>query len=478
MEIFLRIVVVRYVKTMQMVARQRWLSRASSILLLGGTVFTLADLLSENHLFAGAAMVLIVSHILLCWHSVRSNSKIMFLLAILSGLLLILAGGEVESLALAASRALYLPALLTVMAILRVAATRSKIVSTAAHFLVTQSPSRRFALLASGSHIFGILLNLGGIQLLLTIALSQRNRLAPTHDIGEVQGQRITNAVLRGFGATILWSPMGLAINMLIPMMPSIDYISYLPYGLGLTVIFFVLGWIFDRLENTVHPTFVPPTHEGAGLAMVALLGLVLSITGLSAVSEALIGIPLRAAILIVIPLVAVLWVLLTERQPFSNSLTSLAREGFKALPDSTSEICLIGASAFLGFTVVEILPVDHLRKLFESVSISPGAVGCIVILLMTAAGQLGLSPMVSALVCTGAIISSGIDVPDLILMIAVMCGWSGTMLISPFASPLAIAVALTGKPAHEVGLKWNGSFVVCYYLVIMIVLLIAGAMT
>ncbi len=458
-------------------ARPDRLSTIASAALLGGTVFTLADLFSDNHLFAGIAITLIVCHILMRWRHVRTNAKVLLLLAALSAVLLVMAGGDPGSLALAASRALYLPALLTVMAILRVAAMRSNIVNTAAHFVVDQPPSRRFVLLASGSHIFGILLNLGGLQLLLGIALAQRDRTAPTPQIGEVQGRRLANAVMRGFAATILWSPVGLAMNMLLPLMPTLGYVSYLPYGLGLMVVFFALGWVFDRLEPRPRRTFTPSPHKGAGLAMAALLGLLIAITGLSALAEAVIGIPMRAAILIVIPSMAVVWVLLTEGRPFSGNLTSLARDGFRALPDSTSEICLIGASAFLGLTVVEMLPADQLRLLIENVSLGPGVIACIIILLMTLVSQLGLSPMIGALVCSGAIISSGIDMPEVMLMLAVMCGWSGSMLLSPFASTLAIAMGMTDKSAREVGLRWNGPFILTYYAISMTALLIAGAL-
>ena len=81
------------------------------------------------------------------------------------------------------------------------------------------------------------------------------------------------------------------------------------------------------------------------------------------------------------------------------------------------------------------------------------------------------------ALLCSGAIISSGIDMPELMLMLALMCGWSGSMLLSPFASTLAIATGMIGKSPRDVGLRWNGPFILTYYVIVMTALLIAGAM-
>ncbi|QJR20485.1 hypothetical protein HKM20_03835 [Pelagibacterium halotolerans] len=420
-------------------------------------------------------MAFIVAHIVMRWKYVRVNARLLLVLAALSAAILISVGGRLDSLGLAASRALYLPALLTVMTLLRVAALRSDIVGTAARFAVDQPPSRRFFLLAGGSHIFGILLNLGGLQLLLGIAMAVRVRNTPSPAIAEMQARRITNAVLRGFGATILWSPVGLAINLLIPIMPSLDYVSYLPYGLFSAVVFIALGWIFDRLEPAPRRRFVPAPHGGAGLAMTALLALLLAITGISALAEASMGVPMRTAILIVIPTMAVIWVFLTEPSPFAPNLKSLARDGFRALPESTNEICLIGSSAFLGLTLVELLPADQLRVLVEQIAVGPGTIACGIIVLMTVLGQIGLSPMITALLCTGAVVAAGIDMPETMLMLAVMCGWSGSMLLSPFASTLAVAMGMTGKLSREVGLHWNGPFVLAYYAVVIAALLIAN---
>ena len=61
------------------------LSTIASAALLGGTIFTLADLFSNNHLFAGIAITLIVCHILMRWRHVRTNAKVLLLLVMRSG---------------------------------------------------------------------------------------------------------------------------------------------------------------------------------------------------------------------------------------------------------------------------------------------------------------------------------------------------------------------------------------------------------
>ena len=66
---------------------------------------------------------------------------------------------------------------------------------------------------------------------------------------------------------------------------------------------------------------------------------------------------------------------------------------------------------------------------------------------------------------------------PELMLMLALLCGWSGSMLLSPFASTLAIATGMIAKSPRDVGLRWNGPFILTYYVIVMTALLIAGAM-
>ncbi len=450
--------------------RQATLASAAIAL---AALFTLADMLSHRHGFALVAAALVMLHVALRWSWIRFNARVMLFAALLAGFGFLATGGTGETLALALSRALYLPALLAVMAVLRVAAQRSRQVGVAARFVIEQPPARRYAFLAAGAHLLGILLNIGGYQLLLGIALGQRTTPAASARAAEIRARRIACAVVRGFNATLLWSPVGLAVNLLIPLMPELDWLAYLPYGLVMLAVFTALGWAFDRMGPRPVSPLPPPQRKGAWPAIFALLGLVAAISGCAAMLDAAVGIPMRAAILMVIPVMALIWVLLTEAGPAPGKARSLAAQTRRALPVSANEICLLGASGFLGLIVAQMIPPDDVRAMVQALSLGPGMVGALIALTITALSLTGVSPMISGSACAGAVIAAGLAMPEPMLMVATLGGWVAAAMLSPMTSTVAIAAAETGHPASVVGWRWNGAFTLTFLALVILSLLI-----
>ncbi len=454
----------------------------ASAALSGATVLTLIDVLSGYRPFALAAMALILAYIALCWPRIGTGPRLMLGVTVLVTLFFLLGPGSARGLADAASHALYLPTLLAVMTILRVAARRSAEVDAVAHFVVSQPPGRRFAFLATAGQLFGTLLNLGGFQLLLGIALA-RNKApkpappAPDPDkaameaaIAEIQQRRITNAVLRGFTAMILWSPLGVAINLLLPMLPNTGWVDYAPIGIGSMAAFLLIAWLVDRFERRPISAALARSRaaradtdtrvRGAGRAMLMLAGLLVAITGSVALAEALLGVSIRATILIVVPLAALGWTWLTDPMPALPAMAATAREGFAALPASAAEICLIGSTAVLGLVLVQMLPAEAMQALFAQVRPGAGLVCGAITLVIFLASLIGITPMITATVLVGSVLAAGIAVPEPLLMFSALLGWAAAMTVSPVTATVAIAAADTGRSPGEVGLRWNGPMV------------------
>ncbi|WP_370223736.1 hypothetical protein [Pararhodobacter marinus] len=436
-------------------------------------LFTLADMLSHRHGFAVMAGALVLLHVALRWSAVRFTARAMLLAALIMASAFLVTGGTVDGLILALSRALYLPALLAVMTVLRVAAMRSRQVGVAARFVVHQPPGRRYAFLATGAQLLGILLNIGGYQLLLGIALGQRDAPGATARAVEIRTRRIACAVIRGFNGTVLWSPVGLAVNLLFPLMPTLDWLAYLPYGLGMLALFTFLGWGLDRLGPRPVGSVPTPERKGAWPAIAALLALVLAITGSAATLDAVTGMPMRAAILLVIPVMALLWVLLTEDEPGGARVRTLGSQTVKALPGSANEIGLLVATGFLGLIVAQMIPPEAVRDLVGVLSLGPGSLGALIALVIPLISLLGVSPMISGAAFAGAVIASGVAIPETMLMVATLSGWVAAALLSPMTSTVAIAARETGQPTGVVGWRWNGMFTLCYLGAIIAVLLV-----
>ncbi|MCW1935001.1 hypothetical protein [Pararhodobacter zhoushanensis] len=454
-------------------SRAAALHRLAAVALAAAAGLTLADMLSHHHVFATAAAMLVIVHVGLCWPRIRTNARIMMAAALGLALIFIATGGKGADLALALSRAMYLPALLAVMAVLRVAAQRSEQVEVAAQFVVQQPPARRYTFLATGAHLLGILLNVGGYQLLLGIALGQRGAPEQSARAAEIRNRRIACAIMRGFNATVLWSPVGLAVNLLLPIMPTLDWFGYLPYGLTMLVVFSGLGWAMDRMGPRPLVPFAPPARDGAWAAILALLALVLAITGTAALLDYVFAVSMRAAVLMVIPVMALLWVMLTEKGPVGAKTATLGQQTLRALPDSANEIGLLAASGFLGLIVAQMIPPDAVRGLVQALSMGPGVVGALITVMILGLGMLGLSPMITGSAFVGAVVGAGLPMPEPMLMVATLGGWVGAAMLSPMTSTVAMLATATGLPSSVVGLRWNGVFALTFQAMVIVTLLV-----
>jgi len=421
----------------------------------------LADLLGGTHLFAAAALVLVIAHFAFSFDQLKTNARSMLAAVTLAAGLHLLLGGKPDSFVLAASQSIYLPTLVAVMTLLRVAAQSSPTVGTAARYVVDQPPSRRFALLAFGGHIFGILLNVGGLQLLLHIALRRRDGV-PDH-VAEIQARRMTNAILRGFVATMLWSPVGIAINLLIPLLSGMDWLDWLPYGFAMTMAWLVLGWTFDRLEPRPRSAQVRTVAPGSIGSLLAVLGLLISITGTAGLAEALLGMPLRAAILIAVPAATIVWVAATTpaRSDLLPRLTRLGQDGFRALPASANEICIMTTGGLLGLLMAQMIPAAAVSGFFSAFGLGPGGIACLIVITMVVTGIVGISPLVTAVLFVVAAQKVDTNMPNAMLMAATMAGWCCTTMLSPVTTTVSMASTANLKSASTIGLRWNGPFAI-----------------
>ncbi|MCK5749606.1 MAG: hypothetical protein KAH44_25550, partial [Oricola sp.] len=145
----------------------------SAAFLASASVLVLVDKVSGRHSVALVALVMVLLPVVTSWRRIGGLSRLMSALAIIATLAFALTGGTLAAFLLAASRALFLPALLVMMTILQASAQNSEPVARVARFVVDQPPSRRFAMLTIAGHIFGMLLNLAGFRFLLAVALDQ-----------------------------------------------------------------------------------------------------------------------------------------------------------------------------------------------------------------------------------------------------------------------------------------------------------------
>ncbi|WP_156829300.1 hypothetical protein [Amorphus coralli] len=458
-----------------------WLGRVqasplAAVLILAVAALSFTIMMTGLHRLALVALALVLVYIVLGWPKLRRNTRALLVASLIATVAYIGIGGDLDAFALAASHAMYLPALIAVMTLLRIAAQRSTMISRAGYYVVSQPPSRRFALLASAGHLFGILLNVGGLLLLLNIAHGTRDRSVEPR-VAAIQERRITNAILRGFAATMMWSPFGIALNILIPILPGISWFDYMPYGLAATLAFCVLGWVFDRIEPRSGAPVPAGRNLGSVWALLGLVGLLVTITGTAAVAEEAFGMPLRAAILLVVPGFAIAWTMLT-RQPgesAGDAIGWLAGESATQLPNAVNEITIMTSSGYLGMVIATLVPPDQLQALIAWAGLHGGGLAVAIGLTILGASFVGINPMIPGTILVGSAISADVPISDTLLLLSVLTAWAAALVVSPMTSTITIASTVLGKPPSLIGVKWNGAFTITFFVAVSAFFLLFG---
>ncbi|MCB1541565.1 MAG: hypothetical protein KDJ25_12235, partial [Rhodoblastus sp.] len=280
-----------------------------AITLAGATLHAYTRWAPAGYVAAPALVVYIV----LEWPRLRGNARLLVAACVGLGLYAGFSTGAWHRVGDGLASSCFYPAFLAALSFLRDAAASSPMVERAGRYLVAQPPGRRYAALTFGGHVFGILLNLGGLALLASM-LKQTNTLAAAGgDQGrfELREKRMTLAVLRGFHSMAMWCPLSITMALLFSLTPGAHWSEYAPYGLALTAVFLALGWLFDYVQFPRGRTAPVNDDPGGWRAALAMLAQVTAITLIALLLEQITGVRFTIHILVVVPLFALGWLVL-----------------------------------------------------------------------------------------------------------------------------------------------------------------------
>ena len=111
-------------------------------------------------------------------------------------------------------------------ALLRVSAMRSRLVREAGNTLIRQKPALRYPTLSLGTALFGLIINIGVLNLFgAMVQRSNTLKAAGGHsDIQLAREQRMMLSILRGFALAPLVSPLGVTMAVILANMPSLTW--------------------------------------------------------------------------------------------------------------------------------------------------------------------------------------------------------------------------------------------------------------
>lgn len=380
----------------------------------------------------------------------------------------------------AAVRVVFLSALLTAVAFLRIAATQDPVVEVAGEFLTLQPPTRRYASLGAGGHMFGVLLNLGGLGVMLEVIM--KGLSAHRHEMDEfvfkARKRRMVSACMRGFSSIAFWTPFGIALNLMILTIPGLEWSSLAPYGIALAGVLFLLGWLFDTVEWRSPPSArgkaptltgdLPGWSHWAPLIVVShVLVLGTTVVFLDSVTPY----SFQTVLITIVPVYALLW---SGLRSGTGSIPKLSRRFVAQAPGFATEMGVIASAGFIGLIALEVVPVAWIADHLGWIASRPVLTVVMLIFTVFLTGLLGVHPMISVVLLAEVINRVGVDgLSPLALGLSLAGGWSSIICMGPAITAVVYASSIVKESPLTIGLRWNGLFGVVSIL--LITLIVAG---
>ena len=381
----------------------------------------------------------------LFWQAVGIAALLLYLLTLAGKLTrmakgLLLVAGIVSLLALwhssnpgqllfdASGRFAFFATFVVALSMLRLPAYRSRLVRRCGQSMLLQPPSRRYPILSLGSALFGIILNIGVLNLFAAM-IEKSNTLGAAQGrawVQEARQRRMMLALLRGFSLAPLISPMGIGVAVVLSSLPQVTWLALAPYILGAAVLIFLAGWAVDFLTGPHPPAnkaqVNAPSLRPLAQFSVLLLGIVALVFSLAWLLE----LRLPIAALLGAPTGALIWLAWQRR-----------RLGFCGLPAAVSAV--------------------HRQLPWL---LSPNAV--LAMLMVVGLAQVGVNPIVTVTLLVGLLPQLAIEgLTPALVGASRMVGWALALMSSPMTASMLILSRFTGVPATRIGYRWNGRFLV-----------------
>jgi hypothetical protein len=361
-------------------------------------------------------------------------------------------GGAVELLLEAGVRTLPFLVLFLAVLCLQGPALASPALRSIGGFVAAQPPGRRFAGMALAGHVLGAVLNVAGLLLVLSL---RDPKLAPRDRI------RLTAGAMRGFGAAATWSPLFVAMSVVLAALPNLTWVE-IAWRSGLVAAsILLLAWIWNRIERGRGggvPTGAAPARLAPGTSARAALILAALFVPVIWLFEAF-GLAIPIALGLAAPVMAGLWQ--ARQAPSGARGSAVARRGrevFRGLPGLRNEALLFFAANSFGLGLSAALDPALLARLSEAL---PEAGLSIPILIMTGLviAGLGVHPIV-IVVAVGTVLSpEHLHLSDMEAALALLVVWGMGAIMSPFSGTVLQVARLSNCSPFRVAWVWNARF-------------------
>lgn len=351
---------------------------------------------------------------------------------------------------------------------LRDAAQSSAAVRRSGRYLIAQSPPRRYVAITLGGHLFTIALNMGTLTLLGALIRRSNTLAAAGGDpvVVAIRERRMTLALIRGFGTTLLWTPMGVSVAYTLSLVPALTWFDVAPAMLALSFTWLAVGWIVDRLEwpPSTRRRGLPPPEPVSPRELLPMLGITALLLLGVIVAKMLVHSSLLVAVMSTVPFMAIVWIFLQYRRfgvakAAAATTRRLGRHLRELLPQTRTESIVLAAAAYLGFAIGALINAGGFSASIATFDISAPMVAIAAFLVIFFCAQIGVTPLITSTIVGTTITQINPDpIPPLALAIAIQAGWALSSCCSPFTGGTLTLARMIGKSGF-IFQRWNATY-------------------
>jgi hypothetical protein len=418
------------------------------------------------------AVFVLLLFTLIEWKHLELTTKVVALVAInLTLTLLALSQVSLVQLSMLCGSVAFFAFFLIALSLLKEAALTSNSVSLTGQALLQQQPVKRYALLTFASHLLGILMSIGAINLLGTMihkSLCDNKDTVDTR-INSARQRRMMLAVVRGFCSIPLWAPTSVTITLLVTTIPTLQWVDIMPYGLYLTLVLLLFGIWLDHVQAPKHLKHLAPAISNNLSDLQVSYPIAVVVTALAIVSGVLISMTsLRpiAAVLVSAPIVSTAWIFTQyhrKRDTFSAVRLTVRRfstDIFFKLPLQRSEIVFFAGSVLVGRLLLTVLDIEWFAQQLAHLNISAALILISSSWIIFLAALLFINPMISVTLVAGALSQlPSVETMPVTIALVMMVTWAVVIGSSPTTTSVRISAKLTGISPFHMGIKWNGLY-------------------
>ena len=237
------------------------------------------------------------------------------------------------------------------------------------------------------------------------------------------------------------------------------------------------VGWALDtifkpRLTRPVAARRPIGSWRDLRPLLMLLLLLFVSVT----ILELMTGLRIIAVVMLVVPVIAVAWVMIQTRAGVASTADRLRRIAFADVPSYQSELVLLITAGIIGTVGAALLQPLVAGQSFVLFTLPGWAILILLVWLIPLLGQIGMNPILGVSLLAPLLPTpAAMGVSPNAVVVALTAGWALAGATSPFTATTMLVGRLGHTTAWRVGLVWNRSFTIITGLVLSTSVALAG---